>query len=156
MNNHFKIDAKSINPKIKGKSDFFSWQLYKWVKKYPDRTTIWLSTLNSIYGIYNKGSLYIGDERDGEWVRCRQLTNLCTIGSHLNAFAYGPCHDVKNWKNVTELFWDRYMKIGVCAIHGDFSHKWRYKAELERICEYCGKVEFGEYVNVPALKWKTC
>lgn len=150
------VTHTQIQPKVKGKSDFFSWQLFRWVRKYgPGRCKIWLGTWNSWSGMdREKPVLYIGDERDGEWIHARLLRNLCTYGATLNTniYAYGPGHDTKNWKDITDEFWVDYMKRGVCAIHGDLCHEWDVNGDI-RTCQYCGKVEEKEIIMVPKEKW---
>jgi hypothetical protein len=138
------INHQQIKPAANGRSDFFSWQLYRWVKKHPGRLKIWAGTWNSCTGIdREKPVLYIGDDRDGDWIHARQLRNLCTHGANLQAWAYGPPHDTKNWVDATEAFWGDYLKKGVCAIHGDFAHDWDDQGQ-RRACNYCGAVETKE------------
>lgn len=135
--------AKSVKPKQRGRADFFSWQLYRFLKKYEDRKiVIWSATWNSVHGVSEKRSLYIGFERSGEtgeWIAARQLRNLCLAGQKLDVFAYSSCHDTNNWLDVTEWFWGEYLKKGVCAIHGDNAHNF-----IGGRCEYCGIQELGK------------
>src|SRR5690625_1551978 len=105
------IKAEQIKPKEKGKSDLFSWQLYRWLKKRPHAIKIWAGTWNSVSGIEpEKSVLYIGFERDGDWIHARQLRNLCLHGANLDCWAYGPAHDTRNWADVTNEFWQRYFE----------------------------------------------
>lgn len=146
------ITALEIKPKERGKSDFFSWQLYRWVKKYPNRLTIWDATWNSATGVdRGKTSLYIGDKRDGNWIHARQLRNLCLIGGKIEAYAYGGAHDTKNWVDVTKQFWVEYLKKGVCAIH-DNSHVWLTNNE-NRTCQRCGHKQTQIIETVERKRW---
>ncbi len=148
------ITCSDIKPKEKGISDFYSWQLYKWVKKFPNRLTVWSATWNSATGVdEEKRSLYIGDQRDGNFIHARQLRNLCTYGHRIEAYAYGRCHDTKNWEDITGWFWSEYMRIGICAIHGDYAHSWDIDTDV-RICERCGKKEIRKFINVPTELWE--
>lgn len=150
------LTADQIKPKVRGKSDFFSWQLYRYMKKYsnPSEHRIWAATWSSCYGVQpNKPSLYIGSERDGGWIHARQLRNLCSVGQKIERYAYGAPHDTANWVDVTDAFWGDYLKIGVCAIHGDFAHKWQEEDEL-RTCDYCGKKERKRIVMVEKEVWQ--
>ena len=135
------IHHTKVKPKVRGRSDFFSWQLFRWLKKYPTRTTIWSATWNVCNGIDPKNqSLFIGDQRDGSWIHARQLRNLCTSGSKLEAHAYGSSHDTQNWTDISKAFWEDYLRVGVCAIHGDYAHKFDVEGGT-RTCEYCDKSE---------------
>lgn len=125
------INPKSIRPATTGQADFYSWQLFRWVRKHPDRTEVWES----------EGQLYIGwsDKLgDTQQLYGRRLNELCTAGKKLNS--YGFCLP-NGAKNVTKEFWAKYLEIGVCAIHGEFSHKWVLVGDSERKCEYCNKKE---------------
>lgn len=148
--------AEQVKPKIRGKSDFFSWQLYCYMKKYkhPSEFRIWSATWNSCYGVQpEKPSLHIGGERDGQWIHARQLKNLCLVGQKVERYAYGAIHDTANWVDVTDAFWTDYMKKGVCAIHGDYAHKWHEEGS-QRKCEYCDKTEKKQIVMVEKEIWQ--
>lgn len=112
------INAEKIKPKVKGKSDFFSWQLYRWAKKRPTSMTIWAGTWNSCYGL------------DGD-------------KPTLEMWAYGPNHGTKDWVDITDQFWKSYLEIGVCAIHGDYIHNWS-ETENTRVCTRCKKTEIKQ------------
>lgn len=147
------VTHNEIKPTTKGKSDFFSWQLFRWVRKNPECTKVWAGTWNNCTGVdREKSVLYIGYERDGKWIHARQLTNLCTHGARLDCFAYGTAHDTENWVDVTDAFWSDYMKKGVCAIHGDYAHNWSQEGG-RRTCSYCGKTEKRETRMVPTEVW---
>lgn len=124
------MDAQRVKPKIRGKSDFFSWQLYRWLKKFPERHHI-----HEIDGV-----LFIGDKPDDGFLHAAKLRQLCLHGAPLQAWAFGQCHGVKRAKEVTQNFWTDYLRIGVCAIHGDFAHNWETNGD-ERVCVHCKKVE---------------
>lgn len=147
------ITAEQIKPKNSGNSDFFSWQLYRWAKKYPERFIIWSATWNSATGINKeKRTLYIGDKKDGGWIHARQLNNLCLHGQKLEAYAYGPGHDTVNWTDITKDWWMKYMKTGVCAIHGDYAHEWNVNMD-KRTCLYCEKTEQRITEMVERERW---
>lgn len=142
------ITAQQIKPKEKGKSDFFSWQLYRWARKRPQALRIWAGTWNCVNGIdAEKTVLYIGFERDGDWIYARQLRNLCLHGANLDCWAYGPGHDTRNWIDITEQFWQSYLEIGVCAIHGDYAHNWSV-VDDKRTCTHCAKTEKKEIKQI--------
>lgn len=148
------IAAKDFKPSVTGRSDFFSWQMYRWLKKHPYYTTIWAGTWNHVSGIGGESVLYIGGERDENgYISARWLRNLCLSGENLQAWAYGPCHDTANWKDISDWFWSQYRAIGVCAIHGDYAHKWVYYGEFLRECQYCKTREAAKTVMAPSIVW---
>ena len=150
------IEAKSIKPKESMKSDFFSWNLYRWIRKHPHRNRIWSATWNICTGVDIARILYVGSKREGDWIHCTQLRRLCSGSGRgkQEAYAYNHNHDTANWVDVTEEFWAKYMEIGVCAIHGDLAHKWKYEGN-GRVCEYCGKSEEKETVLISQNIWRT-
>jgi hypothetical protein len=149
------IIANDIKPVAKGKSDFFSWQLFRWIRKNPTACRIYSGTWNSVNGVDAANRiLYIGYEREGDrWISARPLRNLCCVGQDLQSYSFGPCHDIKNWVDVTNIFWGEYMKKGVCAIHGGYSHKWTQETDELRDCDYCGEIEILKTKMVEVKEW---
>jgi len=150
-----KINKDDIKPKTKGQSDFFSWQLFRWIRKNPTAFRIYAGTWNSINGAdADHPVLYIGYKREDEnWISARNLRNLCCVNQDLQSFSYGPAHDTANWVDVTYAFWVDYMKKGVCAIHGDNAHKWLGGGN-RRMCEHCGQAQESTTRMVPATEWE--
>lgn len=150
-----KINKDDIKPKVKGQSDFFSWQLFRWIRKNPTAFRIYKGTWNSIDGLNaDNTALYIGYEREnGGWIIARNLRNLCCVNQDLQSYSYGGCHDTANWIDVTQEFWSDYMKKGVCAIHGDNAHDWT-NCESRRVCNHCGKVQESTIIMVPKIVWQ--
>lgn len=149
------IIADEIKPAVARHSDFFSWQLYRWVKKYPERTRVWAATWNSATGVDREHPvLVIGSDRDESWIMGAPLSQLCAYGAKIESYAYGGAHDTANWVDVTEAFWSDYRKKGVCAIHGDLAHEWEYSEDRNtRVCVYCGKHESKKIVMRPVEIW---
>lgn len=148
-------DVNKIKPEVRGQSDFFSWKLYQWMKKKPYYSKVYRSTWCNIEGITDKPeALYIGSGVDSEgWFHGVQLKSLCRDGAKMQAWAFGPNFDTKNWIDCTDEFWANYMLVGVCAIHGDYSHKW-VKDGDSRECEYCNKVEHKKFKMVKREYWE--
>lgn len=138
------MNITAIKPTVRGKSDFFSWQLYRWCLKKPSQCQIWLGTWNSVTGHDRDNPVfYIGamdSAANEQWFHGTKLKSLCLHGAKLDGWAYGPAHDVANWQDVTEQWWADYMKKGVCHIHGDYAHEWNVSGD-SRSCQYCGKKE---------------
>lgn len=137
------ITAKEFKTKERGKSDFFSWNLYRWLRTFPDSTRIYRHD-NSITtgGKMEVPALFIGVLYDDGWFHGANLRDICRVSSRFENFAYPPSvHRIHTFEDVTEQFWSDYRRIGVCAIHGDLAHKWVMDGEDYRRCEYCGKEE---------------
>jgi hypothetical protein len=143
MNN---LKAEDYKPKEKGISDFYSWNLYRWLRK----------NKGEYCEIFNTGQafnhLIIGRKYpDGDIIGFR-LKELCS-GSSTVKFPQKFCYGDQEWPEVTEEFFAEYSRIGVCAIHGDMAHKWEYGGSL-RGCEYCGKVERKKIKMVEVVSWE--
>lgn len=151
--------AKDIKPKVLGQSDFFSWQLYRWVKKNEkgslDFCRIWHGTWNSATGFNGYQPLYIGRKNEnGCWFSGIPIRYLCRRGHSIDEiYAFDQRHGVSDWRDVTAYFWEDYVKRGVCAIHGDFAHKW-IEGGNKRTCEYCGKKEIKRVLLVTKEIWE--
>ncbi len=149
------IDINLIKPKVRGKSDFFSSKLYEWIKKKPYYSKVYKPTWCNIEGITGEPkSLYIGSGVDDEgWFHGVQLRSLCRHSAKMQAWAFGPNFDTKNWVDYTDEFLAEYMRIGVCAIHGDYAHKWIEDGDT-RECEYCHKIEHKKHKMVKREYWE--
>lgn len=148
------IDKDTIKPKVKAKSDFFSWQLFRWVRKNPHECEIWKGTWNSFTGIDKENPvLYIGIMHDRLDFIGRQLTQLCRMDQNLQSFSLDENFDLENWENITEQFWKEYKRIGVCAIHGDNAHDWEVDGTL-RTCNHCHKEEYQKVEMVERKYWE--
>ena len=148
------IDAEEYKPKVRGRADFFSWQLYKWLKKKPYYCRVYKGAWNVISGHDPDNPwLYIGLINDG-YFSGNLLRRICRHGQRLESWAYcSKTHRVDEWEDVTEWFFSEYEKKGVCAIHGDFAHKWQPLNSNQRICEYCKKVETSSVTFGPKVRW---
>lgn len=150
------VTAKQIKPKEKNVSDFFSWRLYQWVMKNPDALRIYKGTWNSIDGVDPENPiLYIGRDKSSNWLSAVPLSRLCSFSSSRKLVGYSSGHDIDNWEDITDAFWAEYLRIGVCAIHGDNAHKWEVDPENSnaRACEYCGTRELKRSKMVKKEYW---
>lgn len=137
-----KINPEEFKPKVKGESDFFSWKLYRWLYNHKDKTNIFKCN----------NDLWIGELWDNDFVGVN-LRHLCRYGRNPEIM----CHSYETkdgWDDVNEWFWSEYSRIGVCAIHGDYAHKWNYLYPTKRKCEYCGKIETSYIETKRIEKWK--
>lgn len=144
-------------PKEKGQSDFYSWNLFRWLKNQ-DRERHPLIKKTKIYRDNESGFIYIGSRYDEEEkdVSGFLLRELCNTGSNKKfpmVFCYPQGY---KWKDVTDWFWSEYERIGVCAIHEDSAHSFTYLIDnTARMCEYCGKIEKRKVEMVERITWET-
>ena len=152
-----KVNPQSIKPAVRGKSYFFSWQLYRWARQKPELCSVFAGTWNSFNGIdRDNPTLYIGLMDEDGWFHGKPLRGLCSHGANLQSWAFGPAHDTGNWNDVTEEFWADYLKRGVCAIHGDLAHEWEYTVDGKaRSCLWCNKQERQKTIYRPVKVWET-
>lgn len=150
MNN---LKAEDYKPKEKGISDFYSWNLYRWLRKQDSDPEIFKK--NKIYKS-NEGDLYIGTRYGGntnDHVTGVRLRALCS-GSSVGKFPIcGSWIGSNGWEDVTETFIAEYNRIGVCAIHGYMAHDWEYGGSL-RGCKHCEKVERKKIKMVEVVSWE--
>lgn len=145
--------AEKYKPKERGKSDFYSWNLYRWLRKQDKEGDLKKTNIYKTEG----GSLYIGaryyDHLDH--VVGVNLRSLCS-GSGYGRFPLcGSFMGSDQWQDITDWFWSEYDRIGVCAIHGDFSHDWKYtEAKTFRVCTNCKKREFKKVEMVERVTWE--
>jgi hypothetical protein len=150
------MNPEKYKPKVKGKSDFYSWQLYKWMKKNPDFCRIFEGVWNSATGYEpHRKVLYIG-LLDDECFMGNLLVRICTYKAKLESYAYcSKAHHLEEWKDITEEFFMDYEKRGVCAIHKGIVHKWAYQPDSDiRTCAYCGETQKKELVTVQKEVWR--
>lgn len=147
------INPESIKPKVHGFSDFFSWNLYRYLKKYNNQR-IYLAPFDYFHGVKGPMVLVVGEERDGRWIHGGRLRSLCNgvWKSPPNRFAYP---NTKYWADITDEFFADYLKRGVCAIHGDTAHKWIDNGD-NRVCEYCAKKQVKVIKIVETADWVDC
>jgi hypothetical protein len=143
---------EEYKPKEKGKSDFYSWNLYRWLKKQ-QKEGFFRKT--NIYKTED-GALYIG-ARYGGWhdgVTGTKLRSLCS-GSGTGKFPLvGLFCDSHKWEDITDWFWSEYERIGVCAIHGEFAHNFELVNDTTRKCNHCGKIEYKKIEMVERITWE--
>ena len=148
------IDIKKFKPKVKGKSDKFSWNLYKWLKANPNHYRIYKSTWCPVMGIVEKPDRYYIGYRDGQskWVSAIMLMRVC-CGQKQSA-AYGGAHGTDDWIDITDEFYKEYEEKGVCAIPDYNNHNWENHGLTKRKCLNCGRVEKRETVRISQKVWK--
>lgn len=147
-------DAKSIKPAVTGQSDFYSWQLYRWVSRWPDDCEIWRGYWNPVTGLDpSRPTLFIGKKLEDGWFMGRRLRSLCTYSATLGSYAHNPGgFGTDKWENISAEWWPEYMRIGVCAIHSA-SHRWS-EGKQHRTCQRCGAIERKRVDLIKRIRWE--
>lgn len=138
-----QLNPEDFRPKVNGKADFYSWVLYKWLKKYTPRRIH-----TNVYKI-ETGELFIGTVSPIGMFAGRRLRELCRAPTNLTLFYIPKFKAV----DITEEFWKHYAKCGLCAIHPTI-HSWNYVDNKNmRTCSRCGVEEESMTVYAPKLIW---
>lgn len=169
MNHKILGDLSLIKPKIKGKSDKYSWNFYKYLNKLKTKD------IKIYYRKYDyfSGALTDFNETDFSTGNTLIISKVIKhdkglIGSSLSSvlrsgkideYYYSNIHN--NYFEVTEEFFDLYLDKGRCLF--DFNHNgWlaydddRFTIyDKYRICNYCGKRQSKkvEIINEEVVNW---
>lgn len=154
-----KVELNQIKPKEKGVSDKYSWQLYNYFKKNKfninsvkvifDNS----SWFDSSYVEFNKEDLntmqiWIGYVDSEGWILGNSLNSI--IGSSNKKYMQWANPWVKQHEHIdiTEWFWNEYIKIGRCIWdkpHNgwlmDDKERFEYIDEDTRKCNWCGLIQ---------------
>jgi hypothetical protein len=152
----FSIDAAAFKPSRKGEGDFYSWQLYRWLLKYPRLHHVYRSENCVMTGtISAHPQLYIGKYSGGRLCGV-QLQKLCTLNAPIRpSITRKPPFIDNSWVDVTSDFFNEYRQKGVCALYGDLWHEWKLSdSEKERTCTRCNTREEKIVKMVPHTSWK--
>lgn len=163
-----KAFAETIKPAVKGKSDKFSWRLYQRALKR-GRERIYIAAWNNIIGetfepdfeALKAGCrkqlawLMIGEQvhPDG-FVSAARIQSVTRKGCGAigELWSFGPGHRPEKWLDITEWFWDAYLRQGRCIIHGDYAHSWLQINRNARNCAYCGKHQRRQVLTFKEIK----
>lgn len=136
------MKAEMINPKHAHVAGFWSECLYRFIKKNPMYDKVYRGS---------DGKLYIGNYDNEMMDLCGSKLRSVCCGSARRKFSTF-CFSHISFEDVSDWFWDKYDRIGVCAIHGDTAHSWVY-GDDERECEYCGKIEHKKIEMIEKVSW---
>lgn len=156
-----KAFAAAICPAVRGKSDKFSWRLYQRALKN-GRERVYLmawtfldgyrpASLDDLVGGYVPAYQIALGFLDREWFHGNTLRNICTPGTPTHDWAYGPGHHVAEWIEITDWFWDNYLRVGRC-LFWRHEHSWLQINRNARKCEYCGKHERRSVETIKKLE----
>ena len=147
-----RVSAKNFKPKVRGKSDKFSWNLYRLLKDWEGReisvVRIGWNTLDGGCDI-SRGSLYICcDLSVPDWMHGNQIVRVMCEGPKAANVAFGmmgskPWHHYDR-EDVTEWFFREYADKGRCLLVPNWSHDWIEINVNARKCRHCGKHERRE------------
>lgn len=123
--------ADRIKPLQRGKSGFFSWPLYQWLRRHPEQARIYRGN------VHYPGALYIGSQ-EGRFLHGALLEVVALQGQTLNCWAFVDANK-DGWEEITAEFWEQYLSKGVCAIfkNGE-GHTYDVSGPV-KTCLYCGE-----------------
>lgn len=137
-----KFDLELIKPKVKGKSDKYSWNLYCFIRDYPHIAKNVFATKWNPYSGYSNvpandlfnQEIAIGFIDSTGIFSGSNVKSICLDQKNANNVLYSKYYpDVI--EDITDYFWENYIKYGVCFLEMNYEHKYN---EL-KICEYCLK-----------------
>lgn len=145
--------AKKFKPKVRGKSDKYSWRLYQRIRTN-GRERVYLMAHDIIQGVYEPNIDDLKSEvlrssriAVGRIYECgdfvgKRLSNIFSPSDKYSNYCYGGNEFATNkWIDITDWFWHRYEHYGRCAFVGDYSHEWQEINRNSRKCKHCGKHE---------------
>lgn len=165
---------KLIKPKKKGQSDKYSWQLYEFIRR------------NKYKNVYYYKKNWDGEptELDPDNISTYQIMvgNMydCLSGGRLRTimsdskdkyttFSFHPFGGWSNdeFVNITDWFWDKYIKLGRCLFDKQHvgwwtndSERYTYINKNSRKCNWCGKWQHREIIKKQKIKreevWENC
>lgn len=159
-----KLDIKLVKPKIKGESDKYSWNLWRWLNKYKWHRNVYFRITEDSpeFNINNikASDLYIGT-MDSTGLSGNRLGTILGKGiGKDDCFAF---HPIAGWRNdefidITDIFWKEYINIGRCLftehsgvwIRGD-EDRFSYTNNTRK-CNWCGKWQHKEIIKEVKIK----
>lgn len=162
------MDIKSIKPKIKGESDKYSWNLYNWLLKYKQHRNVFVYledgeefNINKID--FKRADFIIGTRYDDGCVTGNKLHSIISRGrGRDDCWSF---HAIAGWRykdfhDVTEIFWNKYIESGRCLVYGH-GNMWlrgdenRYTViNNTRRCNWCGKWQHKEIEKIVKIERK--
>jgi hypothetical protein len=155
MDIYSKEFLNRINPK-RDQSSKYSQYLYLWLrynKRYrkvffaenfwfdPEKSDEFSEDKNVSHQIY----IGIPDEvPNDEFFSGSELRRIINFGSKEHGYAY-HLKKLGNVTDITDWFWEKYLRIGKCAIDPEHTIYWRERYDdiddKSRSCRWCGRVE---------------
>lgn len=144
---------KQFAPAKRGESDKFSWNLYRWLREYsrrygrrvsamPPRIIQAPDTSRYLIGFFDDDGWFVGEKI------VRVLVGpMSARAPVLECCAFSP-ELIEKHKDVTDLFWSEYARIGRCLFdidHEDFmlytDDRYRSVNPYHRECKWCGRTQ---------------
>jgi hypothetical protein len=162
--------ARQIQPKVRSKSDKFSWRLYLRAMK-KGRERIYIGAWDNLFGQPHVPSLeglkagnrmdmrllYIGYMHDDKkYFSGQPIREVARHGKAHCDYSYGPGFNTAHWLDVTDWFWSAYIERGRCAVWHDQVHEWVPINRNARKCAYCGKHEHRTVVTKKIVERVEC
>ncbi len=171
------IKANEIKPKVRGESDKYSWNLYKFINKvrYCNKVIVDIESWQRDEGepfdirrIKECGYLkrqHVFIVREGYFQSGKKLASILSGVPPLHqTFYYGWLQNDRIL-DITEVFWDEYKRRGRCLF---FAHEEHFIKGIEsryiqinkhsRKCRWCGHIQTRSIKTIKTIKrveeWK--
>jgi hypothetical protein len=139
MNTPYRVAPDTIKPALPGKSDHYSWNLYRFIRKEPSFNRVFI------------------DSDDALWLGAVSLENqlvgarLSTLLRNHRTFSCFSIAITPDMKEITDAFWTHYHAQGVCFLDSGYHH---FLQEGDtRTCSRCGHQEHLVTTMQPATHW---
>lgn len=144
--------VKQVKPVKKGKSDKYSWNLYRFIKLNRN-LKVYRVGWNSRDGVcpVDEGCTILRDEFGNTAILNRILTDGPKALSCCFSWSGAGWSNLDK-EDITDQFFRDYLRSGVCSFASDWYHKWKSVNRNSRKCLYCGKHETRKIETIKTVK----
>jgi hypothetical protein len=152
------IDPKNFKPLVLGKSDKYSWRIFRFLRKYGRFGLrvyrVGWCPLDGIVPSDRGHLMFVLDDGDG-WPITAGVIRVTVVGND-------ACGCVINWsgknwnqlekEDVTDWFFREYARIGRCLFQPEWSHNFVKINRNSRKCRHCGEIHRRTVVTKKIIK----
>ena len=173
------MNIKQIKPRLKGKSDKYSWQLYQYMVKnrigklptvifanklskdseraefYPAdirRNNIWIATNIESCQVESNGK-----KGTARWIHGNGLGTILSDSREKYTTFANPW--IQEYEDITDWFWSEYIKYGRCLLDPEHIGWWQgddnrftYINKNSRRCNWCGRWQYRTIKKTVTIK----
>lgn len=152
------VNPKEFKPKLRGKSDKFSWRIFKFLVKYaPYGLQVYRvgwCPLGGIVPVDSGELMFVLDNGDG-WPITARIKRVTVVGNDASGAVIS--WSGKNWRqlekeDVTDWFFREYARIGRCLFQPEWSHDFIKINRNSRKCRHCGGHQKRAVVTKKTIK----
>jgi hypothetical protein len=142
--NTMKMNCLTIKPAIKGQSDKYSWNLYRFIKQVPRACRVFIN---------NNSEVLIGYPDDTGQLIGTQLSVVLRTSTRTFALWSIGLPPNSGTMEITKEFWERYHLLGACSLEASY-HVFVNEGG-GRTCSRCGYEEVKRVVMEPREYWES-